>query len=172
MRTEKIIPIETRIRAEIVKPLEDQRVNEGEDIELECLLNRNLRETDLVEWKRNGEVIVNSIGHSLNKYNQNLVNDFDLVCEDNRCALTIRKAQKRDSGQYEMNLIEMDDLDGKRAAPNKVKSKCNVFVTSYVEKSEILKPIPRVLKLNEGETLKLECEFDKKPEKVNWYKMI
>jgi len=41
-----------------------------------------------------------------------------------------------------------------------------------VEKSEILKPIPRVLKLNEGETLKLECEFDKKPEKVNWYKMI
>lgn len=157
-------------RVEIVRPLEDQRVSEGDCIQLECFLNRDIRDTDLVEWKRNGEVLVNSIGHSLNKYNQNLVNDFDLVCDGNRCALIIRNAQKRrDSGQYEVNLIELDDLDdGRREAPHKVKSTCNVFITSYVEKSEILKPIPRVLKLNEGECIKLECEFDKKPETVNW----
>lgn len=155
-----------------MKPLEDKRVSEGEEIELECLLNRSIRDTDLIEWKRNGEILVNSIGHSMNKYNQNLVNDFDLECDANRCMLIIRNAQKRDSGQYEINIIEMDDLDSRREAPTKVKSKCNVFVTSYVEKSEILKPIPRVLKLTEGETLKLECEFDKQPEKVNWYECL
>lgn len=159
---------EPRVKVEIEIPLKDQRVSEGESIELECFLNRDVQDSDLVEWKRNGEVLVNSIGHSLNKYNQNLVNDFDLVCEGNRCALTIRNAQKRDSGQYEINLIELDDLDGRREAPNKVKSKCNVFVTNYVEKSEIVKAIPRVLKINEGETFKLECEFDKKPETVKW----
>lgn len=159
---------ETRARVEIVRPLQDQRVSEGENIQLECFLNRDIRDTDLVEWKRNGEVLVNSIGHSLNKYNQNLMNDFDLQCDANRCALTIRNAQKRDSGQYEINLIELDDLDARREAPHKVKSTCHVYITSYVEKSEIVKPIARVLKLNEGECLKLECEFDKKPETVKW----
>lgn len=164
----KEIEPEQRTRVEILRPLQDQRVSEGGAIELQCFLNRDVRDTDLVEWKRNGEVLVNSIGHSLNKYNQNLVNDFDLVCDGDRCALTIRNAQKRDSGEYEINLIELDDLDGRRKAPNKVKSKCNVYVTSYVEKSEILKPIARMVKMSEGDTLKLECEFDKKPETVNW----
>jgi len=52
--------------------------------------------------------------------------------------------------------------------PVVMKSKCTVHVTSYIEKPDIVKGLPRTLKLNEGETLRLQCHLSKKPERLDW----
>ncbi|CAF0740265.1 unnamed protein product [Brachionus calyciflorus] len=152
-------------KTEIVKPLEDVRIDEGDNLDLEIYLNRNINENDLIEIKRNGQFLLSSIGGDLNKYNDKVLQDFDINSDGDRFAFSLKNCKKTDSGLYEFNLIEIGDMDKGIVC----KSKCNVFVSSYVEKAEIVKPLPRVVKFDEGERIKLECVLDKSPERTLWY---
>lgn len=157
-------------KPEFVLQLQDIRCNEGDDFDLKAAIVRNLTNTDLIEWKKNGEFLVNSVGNTFNRFNENLFSnaEFELSCSGNECSLEFKKAKKTDAGQYEINIVELDAISEPGKEPVIIKSKCNVFVTSYVEKSDIMKTLPRLLKLNEGETIQLECQFNKKPERVEW----
>ncbi len=138
-------------KTEVSKGLSDVQSTEGEPITLECLFNRNLHSNHLIEWKKNGETI---------RPSPNIL----FSCDGNKCLLHIKQSTKADVGQYELSLIELNAP----TSDNITKSKCQVHVTSYVDKAEIVKQLPRMLKLNEGEVLRLECTFDKKPESVAW----
>jgi hypothetical protein len=160
---------EKRIKTEIVKSLQSLKCNEGEDIRLKIGLNRAFKENDLIEWKKNGEFLINSIGKNVNRYNDKLIDNFQLILDEEICELVIKNCRKQDSGLYEISLIELDQVPEQKKEPIVVKSKCNVNVLSYVEKSEIIKQLPRVLKLNEGDNVRLDCVLNKQPERISWY---
>jgi hypothetical protein len=153
-----------KFRTEILQNLQNVKCSEGDEINLEITLNRSLKDNDLIEWKKNGQFLVNSIGAN-NNNNSNDVDNVQFVTTQEKCALTIKNCTKNDSGQYEMSLIELDA----HKEPVVVKSKCSVNVVSYVEKSEILKQLPRMLKITEGDNIRLDCSLDKQPDKLNWY---
>jgi len=153
--------------------LQDVKCDEGDDFQLVGALHRNLQSTDLIEWKKNGEFLVNSMGNTLNRFNENLFVDseFELSCAGNTCTLEFKNAKRHDAGVYELNIVELDKIPSSQTGsgqPLVYKSKCTVNITSYIAKPDIVKPLPRGLKLNEGETLKLECQFSKKPDRVDW----
>ncbi len=155
---------------ELIKGLEDVRCAEGDSIDLEVRLNRDVRVSDLIEWKKNGTFLVNSVGSDLNRYNENILKEFELFSSANVCRLSVKNCHKKDAGVYEVSIIQLDDLNHSDKEPVILKSKCNVHVSSYVEKCEIVKQLPRTLRLNEGETMRLECMLDKQPERLNWYR--
>jgi len=161
-----------KIKTEFLSNLKDIRCNEGEDFELECTLNRNLRDVDLIEWKKNNEFFVNSVGSNYNRFNENLLSDseFEFINDENKCILRFKNCKRSDAGQYELNIVELDDMPEPGKEPVVIKSKCNVCITNYVEKSEIVKQLPRIAKLVEGDTIRLECQLNKKPERVQWYR--
>ena len=160
---------EKKFKTEITKHIQNLKCNEGDDIVLEIYLNRSIKDNDIIEWKKNGEFLVNSIGTNINRYNDNLLSNFSLTSNNEKSTLVIKNSHKKDGGQYEISLIELDNLTEQPKEPILVKSKCNVNVISYIEKSEILKQLPRVLKLNEGDNMRLDCILDKQPAKVAWY---
>jgi serine/threonine protein kinase len=159
-------------KTNFISHLKDVRCNEGDDFEIECNLNRNLRDVDLIEWKKNNEFFVNSVGSNYNRFSENLLSDseFEFINSDNKCILRFKNCKRSDAGQYELNIVELDDIPEPGKEPVVIKSKCNVFITNYVEKSEILKQLPRTVRLIEGDTIKLECQLDKKPERAQWYR--
>jgi hypothetical protein len=159
-------------KPEFVLHLKDVKCDEGDDFALEAAIHRAFKNTDLIEWKKNGEFLVNSVGNSLNRFNENLFTDseFELSCSGNTCTLSFRSAKRHDAGQYEISLVELDAIPEPGREPMVIKSKCSVVVTSYVEKSEVVRPMARVLKVSEGETIRLECGFNKRPERVEWSK--
>lgn len=157
-------------KPEFVLHLKDVKCNEGDNFVLEAGIHRSFTSTDLIEWKKNGEFLVNSVGNSLNRFNENLFTDseFELSCSGNKCTLSFKNAKRHDAGQYEINIVELDAIPEPGREPMVMKSKCSVSITSYVEKSEIVKPLVKLLKVNEGETIRLECSFNKRPERVDW----
>ncbi|XP_033053406.1 obscurin isoform X43 [Trachypithecus francoisi] len=70
--------------AAIMKPLEDQRVAPGEDVELRCELSRA---GTPVRWLKDGKAICKS-------------QKYDVVCEGTMAVLVIRGASLKDVGEY------------------------------------------------------------------------
>uniref|UniRef100_A0A2K5ZW44 non-specific serine/threonine protein kinase n=1 Tax=Mandrillus leucophaeus TaxID=9568 RepID=A0A2K5ZW44_MANLE len=70
--------------AAIMKPLEDQRVAPGEDVELRCELSRA---GTPVRWLKDGKAIRKS-------------QKYDVVCEGTMAVLVIRGASLKDVGEY------------------------------------------------------------------------
>ncbi|XP_077795175.1 obscurin isoform X36 [Macaca mulatta] len=70
--------------ATIMKPLEDQRVAPGEDVELRCELSRA---GTPVRWLKDGKAIRKS-------------QKYDVVCEGTMAVLVIRGASLKDVGEY------------------------------------------------------------------------
>jgi hypothetical protein len=138
-------------KTEVSKGLADVQSTEGETITLVCEFDRELHSNHLVEWKKNGETIRPSP-------------NIEFVCEANKCLLIVTRCSKADAGAYELSLVELNAT----TADNVTKTRCQVHVTSYVDKAEVVKQLPRMLKFNEGDTLRLECTLDKKPESVAW----
>lgn len=67
-----------------MKPLEDQRVAPGEDVELRCELSRV---GTPVRWLKDGKAIRKS-------------QKYDVVCEGTMAVLVIRGASLKDVGEY------------------------------------------------------------------------
>ena len=142
---------------QLVRPLNDLKCTENDTIHLECAFSRDLNAHDLIEWKKNGITVRPAF-------------NVEFICEANKCILRISACSKADAGFYELCLVELNKHQQLSDNDAVLKSNCQVYVTSYVDKAEILKQLPRLLKLNEGETLRLETVLDKKPESVNWYR--
>ncbi len=99
-------------KAEFVLHLQDVKCDEGDDFQLVGSIHRNLQSTDLIEWKKNGEFLVNSVGNTLNRFNESLFVDseFELSCAGNTCTLEFKNAKRHDAGVYELNIVELDAI--------------------------------------------------------------
>ncbi|RMZ97957.1 hypothetical protein BpHYR1_008185, partial [Brachionus plicatilis] len=152
-------------KTQITLPLKDCQIREGQNVHLEIGLNRILTDQDVIEVKRNSEFLLLSTGGgNLTNYDQNFMKDFELDSDGTKFSLSIKNCDKSFDGEYEFNLIEMD-----AGQANALRTKCTVSVLSYSPKCEIVKPLPRMVRIDEGEVIRLECELDKKAERSVWF---
>ena len=164
-----VFPVEKpkQEKSEFIKHLKDVSCDEGETFELSCEFSRGLRDTDLVEWKRNGEFLVNSVGATPGRFDESFLKDceVEVVCETNKCSLTVRNCHRGNAGNYEINVVALEPHQGKD--PVVVKSACSVIIIP--RKTNIMRPLPATLRINEGETLSLESFTSRKPSETHWF---
>ena len=150
------------------EPLKNVNCNEGESITLFCRINRPIRDGDIIEWKKNKIPLINAVGVNVDKFDRNVLQNrnCEVLFNNNECGLILHNGILNDSAVYEINIID----GSKSAQPTSIECKANVQVTEKYEKCEVVKLLPKTVKVSEGDTLKMEVKLNKEPKKVEWFK--
>ena len=151
-----------------IEPLLNVACNEGESITLFCRVNRPIHDTDVIEWKKNKNPLINAIGVNVDKFDSNILlnRNCEVLFNNNECGLILHNALLNDAATYEISIVEKSNTNKSRL----IESKANVQVIEKHEKCEVVKLLPKTVKVPEGDTLKLEVKLNKEPKNVEWFK--